>query len=176
MQTLLPQLLTVETFNPTSSIVGNGIPGQVSAAFLNSYSWRIVSKDLPGFVKTGEFPNSQNPNSIIAQVINFLWPYRGGLNLSAQNFMQRPPRGPIGISAVGIVFVGPETNIKIAGTRGTVWNLNAVVANVFGEDEYGGNPGAVGDYHYQTGEFITCLLYTSPSPRDGLLSRMPSSA
>ena len=26
------------------------------------------------------------------------------------------------------------------------------------------------------GHFVTCLLYTSPSPRDGLLSRMPSSA
>ena len=26
------------------------------------------------------------------------------------------------------------------------------------------------------GDFISCLLYTSPSPRDGLLSRMPSSA
>ena len=25
-------------------------------------------------------------------------------------------------------------------------------------------------------EFITCLLYTSPSPRDGTKSRMPSSA
>ena len=25
-------------------------------------------------------------------------------------------------------------------------------------------------------EHIACLLYTSPSPRDGLLSRMPSSA
>ena len=25
-------------------------------------------------------------------------------------------------------------------------------------------------------EYIHCLLYTSPSPRDGLLSRMPSSA
>ena len=25
-------------------------------------------------------------------------------------------------------------------------------------------------------EYIDCLLYTSPSPRDGLLSRMPSSA
>ena len=24
--------------------------------------------------------------------------------------------------------------------------------------------------------FLACLLYTSPSPRDGLLSRMPSSA
>ena len=27
-----------------------------------------------------------------------------------------------------------------------------------------------------TGPFKCCLLYTSPSPRDGLLSRMPSSA
>ena len=26
------------------------------------------------------------------------------------------------------------------------------------------------------GDATTCLLYTSPSPRDGLLSRMPSSA
>ena len=26
------------------------------------------------------------------------------------------------------------------------------------------------------GDICTCLLYTSPSPRDGLLSRMPSSA
>ena len=26
------------------------------------------------------------------------------------------------------------------------------------------------------GAVYTCLLYTSPSPRDGLLSRMPSSA
>ena len=28
----------------------------------------------------------------------------------------------------------------------------------------------------KTGSFRSCLLYTSPSPRDGLLSRMPSSA
>ena len=27
-----------------------------------------------------------------------------------------------------------------------------------------------------TGSRLPCLLYTSPSPRDGLLSRMPSSA
>ena len=29
---------------------------------------------------------------------------------------------------------------------------------------------------YEIDESIDCLLYTSPSPRDGLLSRMPSSA
>ena len=28
----------------------------------------------------------------------------------------------------------------------------------------------------QVKEYKDCLLYTSPSPRDGLLSRMPSSA
>ena len=36
------------------------------------------------------------------------------------------------------------------------------------------------DYFNETelenGELDCCLLYTSPSPRDGLLSRMPSSA
>src|SRR5665647_1444920 len=30
-----------------------------------------------------------------------------------------------------------------------------------------------GRFHYYEG-YNTCLLYTSPSPRDGLLSRMPS--
>ncbi len=34
---------------------------------------------------------------------------------------------------------------------------------------------AVGEKTGRT-ELITCLLYTSPSPRDGLGSRMPSSA
>ena len=28
----------------------------------------------------------------------------------------------------------------------------------------------------ENGNYFICLLYTSPSPRDGLLSRMPSSA
>ena len=39
---------------------------------------------------------------------------------------------------------------------------------------------ARGRLHYYEGidleQVIICLLYTSPSPRDGLLSRMPSSA
>ena len=33
---------------------------------------------------------------------------------------------------------------------------------------------ALKDNHFAVN--VTCLLYTSPSPRDGLLSRMPSSA
>ena len=32
------------------------------------------------------------------------------------------------------------------------------------------------DCYSSDNDYMTCLLYTSPSPRDGLLSRMPSSA
>ena len=48
--------------------------------------------------------------------------------------------------------------------------------------EVGGTNFRLGHYHeFSWGTFlakrlINCLLYTSPSPRDGLLSRMPSSA
>ena len=35
---------------------------------------------------------------------------------------------------------------------------------------------SVSDGLAQIGKAAPCLLYTSPSPRDGLLSRMPSSA
>ena len=39
--------------------------------------------------------------------------------------------------------------------------------------DYSRAPGGKYNKHLQ---FLCCLLYTSPSPRDGLLSRMPSSA
>ena len=38
------------------------------------------------------------------------------------------------------------------------------------------NMGGASDQPPRTYEENVCLLYTSPSPRDGLLSRMPSSA
>ena len=41
-----------------------------------------------------------------------------------------------------------------------------------------GKPLLIGEHDLPKGlnRYISCLLYTSPSPRDGLLSRMPSSA
>ena len=47
------------------------------------------------------------------------------------------------------------------------WAQNNVPVGLITGHEYGGEVVEIGS---------TCLLYTSPSPRDGLLSRMPSSA
>ena len=64
--------------------------------------------------------------------------------------------GVAGTSALGNIF---STNVGVSAT-GSVGSTTVVgLANVS-----------------VTGVSGTCLLYTSPSPRDGLLSRMPSSA
>lgn len=150
-----PALLTV-TYDPTDSIVGNGVLGQVSATVqADGVSWRLLSQDLPGEVLVGTFPNSENPNSILPQVINQLWPLRGGQQLAAVRSERRTPRGPIGLSVVGIVMFGPEADQLVPGNRGTFWNINAITANIFGEDQYGGHPTQTGAYHYHDTEFIT---------------------
>ena len=47
----------------------------------------------------------------------------------------------------------------------------------FGAFKIGRNQGAKYERAYELPDQTqVCLLYTSPSPRDGLLSRMPSSA
>ena len=58
----------------------------------------------------------------------------------------------------GIIFIAPDTSPRGEG-----------VAD---------DPDGAYDFGLGAGFYVdaTCLLYTSPSPRDGLLSRMPSSA
>ena len=43
-------------------------------------------------------------------------------------------------------------------------------------DRWGAAPRATAPLEVSEGRAFVCLLYTSPSPRDGLLPRMPSSA
>ena len=51
-----------------------------------------------------------------------------------------------------------------------------VVEDIVVGDGAEAQPGAVVEVHYVGAEYETCLLYTSPSPRDVEESRMPSSA
>ena len=61
-----------------------------------------------------------------------------------------------------------------------VWNAVGNLIPTYDEVRKGGAALLMGDqfpYHEELVEpNPICLLYTSPSPRDGLLSRMPSSA
>ena len=65
------------------------------------------------------------------------------------------------------VYPNPSRDIfNITFVSETVQDLQVRVLNVVGEEI------VIEDLQ----QYVGCLLYTSPSPRDGLLSRMPSSA
>ena len=71
--------------------------------------------------------------------------------------------------------------------RKKIENNNAIIAvdkdkfagfcyiEKWGHGKYVAHSGLIVDPSFR-GQGLACLLYTSPSPRDGLLSRMPSSA
>ena len=57
-----------------------------------------------------------------------------------------------------------------------IQQARSLVDNAIKVDDGAQLPLPVADILSWAGGLLTCLLYTSPSPRDGLLSRMPSSA
>ena len=74
------------------------------------------------------------------------------------------------VANYGAVHVSTGNMLRAAVAAGTELGLQAKalmeVGDLVGDDLINGI----------VAERLTCLLYTSPSPRDGLLSRMPSSA
>ena len=90
----------------------------------------------------------------------------------------------INVAAVGIIALSigraGKAAIDLAGGVAEMQSKSAVVFGQFRDQvvadltEFGS---AVGRSSFELEEMASsCLLYTSPSPRDGLLSRMPSSA
>ena len=85
---------------------------------------------------------------------------------------------------LGLV-VPPEAMPRLAAYAASLWSWNERLNLTRHTDAEKFVSRDVGDAvaiaaHLASGERVldvgTCLLYTSPSPRDGLLSRMPSSA
>ena len=70
-----------------------------------------------------------------------------------------------------IPFVGPEMGAKLQRTLRGITAAQSVVGEVAAQ--YSQAVSAAGQIQQRLG---TCLLYTSPSPRDKRQSRMPSSA
>ena len=65
-----------------------------------------------------------------------------------------------------IPFIGPVMSVAAATSANEIGKFNQDV----------GNRNALIAEQEAAAQAKFCLLYTSPSPRDGLLSRMPSSA
>ena len=72
------------------------------------------------------------------------------------------------------VMHGANTKNNGEGTTNRDWWPNQLDISILHQHDEKSNPMGK-DYNYRD-HFKNCLLYTSPSPRDGLLSRMPSSA
>ena len=58
----------------------------------------------------------------------------------------------------------------------TMWGSFKVQGDFFSKADWGYTISGLRTQIETGSSFTGCLLYTSPSPRDGLLSRMPSSA
>ena len=69
----------------------------------------------------------------------------------------------------GILGGGQLGKMLLYTTR--KWDINTHVL-----DPSAVAPSRIACDHFEQGDFKDCLLYTSPSPRDRSLSRMPSSA
>ena len=63
---------------------------------------------------------------------------------------------------------------KMGGSNSDNQGAKEIIDDVM--DFLGMQVGVFADSLSSIARCISCLLYTSPSPRDGLLSRMPSSA
>ena len=82
------------------------------------------------------------------------------------------------MAGLGVANVGgmPMMRPDMHGDAKTM--LNTCIHNYFMSENQPGMAKALLDSPLQVNHerLKSCLLYTSPSPRDGLLSRMPSSA
>ena len=115
------------------------------------------------------------PASFLAQVVPTSSTYNA--DIEWESVFTDGPAGKVnrGVSDseghIGLVFM-PEDMTRVHRVHGEtgalMWTRSIEGTAGFGIAVYEAQDGP--DY------ILTCLLYTSPSPRDGLLSRMPSSA
>ena len=142
-------------FDPRDSITGNGLSGQVSGNIeLDKTVWKFNTLNFPGSVRTGAFPNGNNPAPITASLAEFQYPYRGGLSTVPAVLEATPTLGPIAFSAVGLPFYGPSNGTQVVGAQTSVWTVNAVEVNLPELDQFGGTTSSTGQYHYRDSRFL----------------------
>ena len=80
------------------------------------------------------------------------------------------------VDSGGSYLAATTANIHNQGARYGFYKTRSGNIETYSAVANGDQIGRLDFYADDGGQPIDCLLYTSPSPRDGLLSRMPSSA
>ena len=84
------------------------------------------------------------------------------------------------VDSVGLITARSGVNVSggevKVGTAVTVSSGGVITSGIVTATSFSGSGANLTGISVGTEVYDTCLLYTSPSPRDGLLSRMPSSA
>ena len=98
--------------------------------------------------------------------------------IAAEKVISNYPEGKQQSAVMALLYIAQRQNdnwIPLAAMKYIAKFLNMPYIKVYEVATFYSmyNLSPVGKYFIQV---CTCLLYTSPSPRDGLLSRMPSSA
>ena len=142
-----------------------GLPvATVQASITGKRKWYMVDQNAQPatwqkLVSALAVFNAKYPPMSPERIIGF-FPERG--------YIRDYPSGSLIASLIGFV------NHDGKGASGLESSMNSKIAGIDGKYSYANGYGA--EIPGSQSEIIPCLLYTSPSPRDGLLSRMPSSA
>ena len=116
------------------------------------------------------------PNPVIMKIL-----HEEGCGMDCSSLTELMLSGAVGITGHDIMFSSNDTpaeEFELASEMGVLINLDDITHIDFLK-EHGGIPKTISCRFNPGGEFMlgnTCLLYTSPSPRDSIPSRMPSSA
>ena len=105
------------------------------------------------------------------------WSFRTSPNLSNLMAQEKTVEKKLSKAAIEtlsiIVYHQPVTRAEIEEIRGVAFGTNTI--EILMELNWV-KPGGRKNVPGKPIQYVTCLLYTSPSPRDRSLSRMPSSA
>ena len=93
------------------------------------------------------------------------------MDLSKAEFDRRYSNGTLNIAFIGMSNIGKSYTALRLATR---YDLNLIEVDKIIWENLGHD--SMEAFAQWQGHPHTCLLYTSPSPRDATLSRMPSSA
>ena len=133
-----------------------------------------VSADYPPFDNSADYKNGSygtyprqtylSDPSVLGPVANILASADHGL--SPSKYVMWAPGGP-GLPRAHPMMLEAQTGTVVWQGPALGWETMGPTVQTCNGTQY---------ITFWAGAEIDCLLYTSPSPRDGLLSRMPSSA